>query len=124
VGERRVLNWASRTCRRQDGDLTDQRAIGLPYQAAHIRVGQHLAQMLQLGFERRRGPARRRERRVVLKALDNAPGQWLSVGDGGPAKADRVIMRHVNQVSRRQPPQGRGTHVPSAKKQRPARQPE
>jgi len=52
--------------------------------------------MLQLSLERRRGPARRRERRVVLDALENASGERFGVGDGRSAKADRVITRHLD----------------------------
>lgn len=63
--KRRILDRVWRACRRQDGDLAHQPALGLRYEPAHIRVGQRLPQMPQLGLERRRRPARRRERRVV-----------------------------------------------------------
>ena len=63
----------------------------------HVRADQRLAQILQLGLARRRGPARRRERRVVLDALDDASSQCLGVGC--PAKADRIIPRHVSTGS-------------------------
>ena len=97
VPERRVVDGMRRACCRQDGDLADQVASGVRDETAHIFVGQRLAQMLDLSLERRRGPARRRERRVVLDALENTSGQRLGVGDGRSAKADRVITRHVAQ---------------------------
>ena len=57
----------------------DQVAPGVRDEAASL--GERLAQMLEFSFERRRGPARRRERRVVLDALENASGERLGVGE-------------------------------------------
>ena len=109
--ERRIVNGVRRACGRQESDLADQPALGVGYEAAHIRVGQRLAHMLQLGLKRWRGPARRRERRVILDAVYDAVGQLLGVGAGCPANADRVITRHVTAVSRSTPPRGSGTYA-------------
>jgi hypothetical protein len=98
VRERRIVNRVRRAGCRKDGDLAEQLALALGDEAAHVLVGERLAQVRHLGFERGRGPAGRRERRVVLDPLDDAHGQPLGVGVGCAAEADRVVMRHVDDV--------------------------
>jgi hypothetical protein len=112
VRKPRILDGVWRACRRQDGDLTHQPALGLRYEAAHIRVGQRLAQNAS-ARPRTTAPSSPAAR---TKGKSSTPS--MTPRASGSASAMVARRRRIEssratsmQCLAEQPPQATGTHA-------------
>ena len=96
---RGVVVGMERSRGREYRDLADDLVFGFRENAIHVLVGERFVPFIVGLLQRRRGPARRREPRIVFEGLEYSSGQGSAVSDGCSADTDRVVVAPIPPAS-------------------------